>query len=95
MRGWTRAEVLRVLDLSEEELLELERAEFVSEDPSGHFEIGQVERLRLYRTLRHDLGVNLAGVEVALHLLERLMAERRQFIEALQWVQEEWRRRSS
>jgi MerR family transcriptional regulator/heat shock protein HspR len=32
----------------------------------------EVTRLRRIRRLQHDLGVNLAGVEVILHLLEHL-----------------------
>lgn len=32
----------------------------------------EVTRLRRIRRLRYDLGVNLAGVEVILHLLEHL-----------------------
>jgi MerR family transcriptional regulator/heat shock protein HspR len=34
----------------------------------------EVARLRRIRRLQHDLGVNLAGVEVILHLLEHLEA---------------------
>jgi MerR family transcriptional regulator/heat shock protein HspR len=32
----------------------------------------EVAQLRRIRRLRHDLGINLAGVEVILHLLKRL-----------------------
>ncbi len=32
----------------------------------------EVTRLRRIRRLQHDLGVNLAGIEVILHLLEHL-----------------------
>jgi MerR family transcriptional regulator/heat shock protein HspR len=34
----------------------------------------EVMQLRRIRRLQHDLGVNLAGVEVILHLLKRLEA---------------------
>lgn len=34
----------------------------------------EVERLRRIRRLRRDLGVNLAGVEVILHMLAHLQA---------------------
>lgn len=34
----------------------------------------EVAQLRRIRRLQHDLGVNLAGVEVILHLLQRLEA---------------------
>ena len=36
-----------------------------------------VERVRVSWCLHDELGVNLAGVEVALHLLDRLHYERR------------------
>lgn len=38
----------------------------------------EVTRLRRIRRLQHDLGVNLAGVEVILHLLEHLDAATRE-----------------
>lgn len=37
-----------------------------------------VAQLRRIRRLQHDLGVNLAGVEVILHLLKRLEALRQE-----------------
>ena len=33
---------------------------------------GDVDQLRYVKTLMSDLGVNLAGVEVALHLMQRM-----------------------
>ena len=39
-----------------------------------------IERLRQIQRLTHDLGVNLAGVEVVLHLLEQ-MEEMRKIME--------------
>ena len=38
----------------------------------------EVMQLRRIRRLQHDLGVNLAGVEVILHLLKRLEAVRQE-----------------
>jgi MerR family transcriptional regulator/heat shock protein HspR len=38
----------------------------------------EISQLRRIRRLRHDLGINLAGVEVILHLLKRLEAVRRE-----------------
>ena len=39
-----------------------------------HYSEEEVIQLRRIRRLQHDLGVNLAGVEVILHLLKRLEA---------------------
>ena len=46
------------------------------EQASGQqrYSAGEIARLRQIRRLRYDLGVNLAGVEVILHLLEHLEA---------------------
>ena len=38
----------------------------------------EITQLRRIRRLQHDLGVNLAGVEVILHLLEHLEAVRQE-----------------
>ncbi len=38
----------------------------------------EIAQLRRIRRLQHDLGVNLAGVEVILHLLEHLEAVQRE-----------------
>jgi MerR family transcriptional regulator/heat shock protein HspR len=45
----------------------------------------EIAQLRQIRRLQHDLGVNLAGVEVILHLLEHL--------EAVRWELEQERRK--
>jgi DNA-binding transcriptional MerR regulator len=79
-------EVQGLLGVTEGYLLELERESLVTCDSEGCYIESQVERIRLCRTLQDELGVNLAGVEVALHLLERMEAERRQFREVLDWL---------
>ena len=38
----------------------------------------EVAQLRRIRRLRHDLGINLAGIEVILHLLKRLEVVQRE-----------------
>ena len=40
-----------------------------------------VERVRVSWTLRHELGVNLAGIEVALHLLSVIHRDRQHLSE--------------
>ena len=39
------------------------------------FEPGVIRRLRVIQRLRCDLGINLAGIGVILHLLDRLKAQ--------------------
>jgi MerR family transcriptional regulator/heat shock protein HspR len=53
----------------------------------------QAERLRLIAVLMRDLEVNLAGVEVILHMREDLCAMQRDFNEVLHAVVAEMRRR--
>jgi hypothetical protein len=84
---YTRVEVRNLLDVSEEFLFMLEREDIVRADPEGYYEHVSVERVRICWNLHHDMGVNLAGQEVVLHLLERLEQERAQFQEVLRWLQ--------
>src|SRR5262245_52551051 len=53
----------------------------------------QAERLRLVAVLMRELEVNVAGVEVILHMHEDLCAMQEQFNEVLQAVVTEMRRR--
>lgn len=43
------------------------------------YPLEQVDRVRVARILFHEMGVNLEGVEVALHMREQLIATQRQF----------------
>lgn len=49
----------------------------------GAYEEATIERVRVCWGLHEDLGVNLPGLDVVLHLLERLEAERRLHRDAL------------
>ena len=46
----------------------------------------QVDRVRIARLLMHEMGVNLEGAEVALHMREQMIAMQRQFKEVLRKV---------
>lgn len=81
----SRVEVLRVLEVDDGFLLSLEQEQIVVGDTEGNFTPEMVERIRVCHSL-HDLGVNLAGLEVALGLLDTIAAQRRQFREVLGWV---------
>lgn len=85
-RRFERTEVIRLFELDEGFLLELERESIVQPDPEGRFSEEAVERIRVSRTLFADLGVNLAGIDVALTLIERIRKERRQFEETLSYL---------
>jgi hypothetical protein len=84
----TRGELLAALAVDEEFLIALEREEIVRVETQGLYSSATVERIRICQTLHHDLGVNLAGLEVALNLLDRIRSERRQFQGVLAWLRE-------
>jgi hypothetical protein len=65
-------EVLIHLGVEQRPFLELLRDEGLFE--GEELEPEQAEDLRLAEILMHELGVNAAGVDVALHLRRRLMA---------------------
>jgi len=73
----TRTELLRILSIDEEFLLLMEREYIVCPDPQDTFASEEIDRLRVCWTLHAELGVNVAGIEVALNLLDRLEEERR------------------
>jgi MerR family transcriptional regulator, heat shock protein HspR len=47
-------------------------------DGKLHYSEEDIIQVRRIRRLQHDLGINLAGVEVILHLLKRLEAARQE-----------------
>jgi hypothetical protein len=48
------------------------------EDQVLFFDVGEIPRLRMINRLREVLGINLAGVEVVLNLLDKLSALQRE-----------------
>jgi hypothetical protein len=82
----------------DEELLRVVEAEQLVEikhpaDAEPVLSPEQAERLRLVAVLMRELDVNVAGVEVILHMHEDLCSMQRQFNEVLQAVVTEMRRR--
>ena len=82
----------------DEELLRVVEAEKLVEikhpaDAEPVLSPDQAERLRLVAVLMCELEVNVAGVEVILHMHEDLCSMQRQFNEVLQAVVTEMRRR--
>ncbi len=85
-RRWTRSEILQLLELEEDFIIKLEQEAVVVPDPDGAYEKEALERIRISHTLAQELGVNFAGVEVILSLMDRIQEERRQFAETLEWL---------
>jgi MerR family transcriptional regulator, heat shock protein HspR len=53
------------------------------------YPMDQVDRVRVARLLIDEMGVNLEGAEVALHMREQMIAMQRQFNEILRQLSRE------
>jgi DNA-binding transcriptional MerR regulator len=53
------------------------------------YPLDQVDRVRVARLLIDEMGVNLEGAEVALHMREQMIAMQRQFNEILRRLSRE------
>jgi hypothetical protein len=51
-----------------------------------------VDRIRVARLLIEEMGVNLEGAEVALHMREQMIAMQRQFNQVLRLLRRELKR---
>lgn len=56
------------------------------------YPIDQVDRVRVAHLLIEEMGVNLEGAEVALHMREQMIAMQRQFNEILRLLGRELRK---
>jgi MerR family transcriptional regulator/heat shock protein HspR len=56
------------------------------------YPLDQVDRVRVARLLIEEMGVNLAGAEVALNMREQMIAMQRQFNEILRLLGREWKK---
>lgn len=77
-------------EVREEGLVEIKHA---TDDENEVMSADDAERLRLIALLMREMDVNMAGVEVILHLREDMLAMRRQFDEIMRAMVEEMRRR--
>jgi MerR family transcriptional regulator/heat shock protein HspR len=57
------------------------------------YPLDQVDRVRVARLLMEEMGVNLEGAEVALHMREQMIAMQRQFNEILRHLQQQLKQR--
>jgi MerR family transcriptional regulator/heat shock protein HspR len=53
------------------------------------YPLDQVDRVRVARLLLEEMGVNLEGAEVALHMRDQMIAMQRQFNEILRLLGQE------
>ena len=81
---WTITEVIEIFQIDESFLAELEEEDVICptcrEDPPAKlFSSSDLEKLRFAKNLVEDMGVNLAGVEVALRMRQSMIDMRTQF----------------
>jgi len=80
-------EVVRICGVDEDFILRLEREQLVEpvvRQKEKVYPPEQVDRVRVAHLLMEEMGVNLEGAEVALHMREQMIAMQRQFNEILQ-----------
>ncbi len=81
---WTITEVIEIFQVEESFLTELEEEDVIcptcrEDPPIKLFSSSDLEKLRFAKNLVEDMGVNLAGVEVALRMRQSMIEMRRQF----------------
>jgi MerR family transcriptional regulator/heat shock protein HspR len=80
------SEVIEICNVPEEFIDTLEREHIIKPIMRRKLKVyppDQVERVRVARLLIEEMGVNLEGAEVALHMREQMIAMQRQFNELL------------
>jgi MerR family transcriptional regulator/heat shock protein HspR len=85
-------EVIKICGVDEEFVLRLEQEKLISpivRQSKKLYPPDQVDRVRVARLLIEEMGVNLEGAEVALHMREQMIAMQRQFDKLLRLLAEE------
>jgi MerR family transcriptional regulator/heat shock protein HspR len=88
-------EVVTICGVNEEFVYGLERENVISCVTKGTeklYPMDQVDRIRVARLLMEEMGVNLEGAEVALHMREQMIAMQRQFDKVLRLLVEEFKK---
>jgi MerR family transcriptional regulator/heat shock protein HspR len=79
-------EVIRICGVDQKFVDDLERERIVQPVIRRNLKVyapDQVDRVRVARLLIEEMGVNLEGAEVALHMRDQMIAMQRQFNELL------------
>jgi len=81
---WTMAEALEFFKVEEGFLFELEGEEIICPrcfqgSEAKHLSIDEMEKVRIAKVLCEEMGVNISGVQVILHMRQQMLAMRNQF----------------
>jgi len=85
------SEVVKICGVDEAFVKRLERESVIHAIISQNrklYSLDQVDRVRVARLLIEEMGVNLEGAEVVLHMREQMIAMQRQVIELLRRLRE-------
>jgi MerR family transcriptional regulator/heat shock protein HspR len=88
-------EVTRICNVDAKFVTRLEREKVIApivRRSKKVYPLDQVDRVRVARLLMEEMGVNLEGAEVALHMREQMIAMQRQFNEILRLLGRELKR---
>ena len=88
-------EVVKICGVDEEFVIRLEKEKVIYSiirRSRKLYPLDQVDRVRVARLLIEEMGVNLEGAEVALHMREQMIAMQRQFNELLRLLGRELKR---
>ncbi|HWP56563.1 MAG TPA: chaperone modulator CbpM [Candidatus Acidoferrales bacterium] len=87
-------EVMEICGVNRDFVLRLEKENLifpVVQRRQKLYPLDQVDRVRVAHVLFSELGVNLEGIEVALHLRDQLISMRRRFNRVLRALAEDLR----
>ena len=85
-------EVIKICGVDEKFVGDLERERIIQPVIRRNLKFyapEQVDRVRVARLLIEEMGVNLEGAEVALHMREQMIAMQRQFNELLRLLRQQ------
>ena len=88
-------EVVKICGVDEKFVIRLEKEKVIYSIVRRSrklYPLDQVDRVRVARLLIEEMGVNLEGAEVALHMREQMIAMQRQFNEILRLLGRELKR---
>jgi MerR family transcriptional regulator, heat shock protein HspR len=89
------SEVIKICNVPHEFIETLEREHIIEPIMRRKLKVysaDQVERVRVAHLLIEEMGVNLEGAEVALHMREQMIAMQRQFNELLRLLGQQLKR---
>ena len=89
------SDVIEVCSVTEKFVLSLEREHLITSVVRKKRKVyprDQVDRIRVAHNLIGELGVNLEGVEVALHMREQIIDMRRQLVRLMTQLPKQGRR---